>query len=561
MALLYNFKEMSFTLEVLVQDDIDQIDFLTSRYSDVISYGNTSSPNAVSLKVQIDALKSKVANNKRQIASLDAQSKKTLAKCTETTVEMLQTSKNRKSCSSNEKKAISSVIASFRSVQDKKQKWDGKKRVAEAWMNDLAKPSSIRATAMSDFRTYSRYYEIEEVKESFVVSQFEFLNAGCRNSGLYLPKAFTPPTPKPQPDPNTGVYLDDWRFSYNSLKGGFTSEQQSDGSMKIQCKNGNGANTKWGFPTGLNLEGAKLLLTGTRGSDSNYSQFTLNSFRVKDFLVPVERVKVLGAKMGYQDDYATFQDEIAGKSIGFSSNGSICGLTTEVIGNLKQTFASDVKTAGLILLIRTDRNPGRVWPPGNQLAILIGSFTSSVQDLGSEVYLEDWRAEYNPITGGFTSELKSDGSILIQCKDGQQSNSTTFEFPKGISLEGSKLILTGNPYPNNASNYGTFLLSSYRVQKFLFKADLIKVLGARTGSQTDFDKYDRYEIAGKSIGFSSNGSICGLTTEVIGNLKQTFASDVKTAGLILLIRTDRNPGRVWPPGNQLAILIGSFEVK
>jgi len=375
MALLYNLKEMSFTLEVLVQDDSNQIDFLISRYSDFVGYGNTSSPNAVSLKVQIDALKSKVANYKRQIASLDAQSKKILTKCKETTVDKLQASKNRKICTSNEKKAINSVIASFRSVQDKKQNWDGKKRVAEAWMNDLTKPDSIRATAMSDFRKYSRYYEIEEVKESFVVSQFEFLNAGCRNSGLYLPKAFTPPTPKPQPDPNTGVYLEDWRFNYNSLKGGFTSERQSDGSVKIQCKDGNGANTKWDFPIGLNLEGAKLLLTGSRESDGVYNQFTLNSFRAKDFLVPVERVKVFGAKMGRQDNYDTFQgNEIAGKSIGFSSNGSICGLTTEAIGNLNQTFASDVKTAGLFLLIRTDRNPGRIWPPGNQLAILIGSF-------------------------------------------------------------------------------------------------------------------------------------------------------------------------------------------
>ena len=384
MALLYNLKEMSFTEEVLMQDDSNRIDFLASRYSDFISAGNTSSPDAVSLKNQIDALKSKLSNSKRQIASLDAQSKKVLTKCKETTVEKLQASKNRKICTSNEKKAINSVIASFRSVQDKKRNWDGKKRVAEAWMNDLAKPSSIRATAMSDFRTYSRYYEIEEVKESFVVSQFEFINAGCKNSGLYLPKVYAPPTPTPtpQPDPSTGVYLIDWRFNYNSSQGGFTSEQAPDESVKIQCKDGNRTKTKWDFPIGLNLEGAKLLVTGSREKNwvfnDSYSAFTLSSNRVKDFLVPVERIDVFGTAWGYQyqdwsmDDYKMY--DIIGKSIGFSADGSICGLTTEPLSNLKQTLASDIQTAALILLIKTDKNPGRNWPLGDQIAILVGSF-------------------------------------------------------------------------------------------------------------------------------------------------------------------------------------------
>lgn len=383
MALLYNFKEMSFSIEVLLQDENNQIDFLTSRYSDFILTGNTSSPNAISLKNQIDALKSKVLGRKKQIDSLDQQSNGVLSKCTTTTVEQLQASKTRKVCTSNEKKAINSVIASFRSVQDKKRLWDGKKRVAEAWMNDFTKPNSIQATARIDFNTYSRYYEIEEVKESFVTSQFEFLNASCRNSGLYLPRAYTPvapaPTPTPTPNSNKGVYLIDWRFNYNSTTGGFTSEQRPDGSVIVQCKDGNfWPYPKWNFPIGLNLEGAKLLVTGSSENDDFYTKF-IGEFtgRIKNTLVPVERLDVLGAKIARDeefiiDDYKLY--DIIGKSIKFSADGSICGLTTEPLSNLKQTLASDIQTAALFLLIKTDQNPGRIWPPGNQVAILIGSF-------------------------------------------------------------------------------------------------------------------------------------------------------------------------------------------
>jgi hypothetical protein len=350
MALLYNFKEMSFSIEVLLQDENNQINFFTSRYSDFVITQNTSSPNAVSLKNQIDALKSKVLGRKKQIDSLDKQSKAVLSKCTTTTVEQLQSSKTRKVCTSNEKKAINSVIASFRSVQDKKRLWDGKKRVAEAWMSDSTKPSSIQANARTDFYTYSRYYEIEEVKESLVTKQFEFLNASCRNSGLYLPRPYTPvapaPTPTPTPNSNKGVYLIDWRFNYNSSTGGFTSEQRPDGSVIVQCKDGiNFPYPKWNFPIGLNLEGAKLLVTGSSVKDDLYSKF-IGEFtgRIKNTLVPVERIDVLGAKFGRDqefrmDEYNLY--DIIGKSIGFSADGSICGLTTEPLSNLKQTLASD----------------------------------------------------------------------------------------------------------------------------------------------------------------------------------------------------------------------------
>ena len=374
MALLYNFKEMSFSIEALLQDENNQIDFFTSRYSDFVITQNTSSPNAVSLKNQIDALKSKVLGRKKQVDSLDKQSRAVLSKCTTTTVEQLQSSKARKVCTSNEKKAINSVIASFKSVQDKKRLWDGKKRVAEAWMSDSTKPSSIQANARTDFNTYSRYYEIEEVKESLVTNQFEFLNASCRNSGLSLPKAYTPPAPAPTPTPtpnsNKGVYLIDWRFNYNSTIGGFTSEQRPDGSVIVQCKDGGfSPYPKWNFPIGLNLEGAKLLVTGSSGKDDFYTNF-IGEFtgRIKNTLVPVERIDVLGAKFGRDqefriDDYKLY--DIIGKSIGFSADGSICGLTTEPLSNLKQTLASDIQTAALFLLIKTDQNP---------VAILIGSF-------------------------------------------------------------------------------------------------------------------------------------------------------------------------------------------
>ena len=374
MALLYNFKEMSFSIVVLLQDENEQIDFFTSRYSDFIMTESTSSPNAISLKNQINALKSKVLGRKQQIDSLDKQSRAVLSKCTTTTVEQLQSSKTRKVCTSNEKKAINSVIASFRSVQDKKRLWDGKKRVAEAWMSDWTRPSSIQANARMDFNTYSRYYEIEEVKESLVINQFEFLNASCRNSGLYLPRAYTPlapaPTPTPTPNSNKGVYLIDWRFNYNSTTGGFTSEQRPDGSVIVQCKDGNlWPYPKWKFPIGLSLDGAKLLVTGSSVKDDLYTNFIGEYLgRIKNTLVPVERIDVLGAKFGRDpefrmDEYKLYH--IIGKSIGFSADGSICGLTTEPLSNLKQTLASDIQTAALFLLIKTDQNP---------IAILIGSF-------------------------------------------------------------------------------------------------------------------------------------------------------------------------------------------
>jgi hypothetical protein len=383
MALLYNFKEMSFSIEVLLQDENNQINFFTSRYSDFVITQNTSSPNAISLKNQIDALKSKVLGRKKQIDSLDKQSRAVLSKCTTTTVEQLQSSKARKMCTSNEKKAINSVVASFRSIQDKKQLWDGKKRVAEAWMSDSTKPSSIQANARVDYNKYSRYYEIEEVKESLVTDQFEFLNASCRNSGLNLPKVYVPPTPNPTPtltpNPNSGFFLIDWRFNYNPSIGGFTSEQQPDGSVIVQCKDGAySPYPKWNFPIGLNLNGARLLVTGSSGKDAFYSNF-LGEYlgKIKNTLVPVERIDIVGAKFGrdYEfrmDDYKLY--DVIGKSIEFSADGSICGLTTQPLWNLKQTLASDIQTAALFLLIKTDQNPGQKWPPGNQLAILIASW-------------------------------------------------------------------------------------------------------------------------------------------------------------------------------------------
>jgi hypothetical protein len=212
------------------------------------------------------------------------------------------------------------------------------------------------------------------VKESLVTNQFKFLNASCRNSGLYLPRPYTPvaptPTPTPTPNSNKGVYLIDWRFNYNSSTGGFTSEQRPDGSVIVQCKDGAySPYPKWNFPIGLNLEGAKLLVTGSSDKDDFYTKF-IGEFtgRIKNTLVPVERIDVLGAKFGRDqefrmDEYKLY--DIIGKSIEFSADGSICGLTTEPLSNLKQTLASDIQTAALFLLIKTDQNP---------VAILIGSF-------------------------------------------------------------------------------------------------------------------------------------------------------------------------------------------
>jgi len=138
-------------------------------------------------------------------------------------------------------------------------------------------------------------------------------------------------------------------------------------------------------------------------------------------------------------------------------------------------------------------------------------------------------------------------------------NYAKFDFPVSLNLEGSKLLLTGTWAPLNASNYGTFLLNSYRVTKLVAPVEKIRVFGASFASVIR-DEY-AYEIVGKSIRFSASSSICGLTTEPISNLKQTFATDIKTAALILLIRTDLTPDRTWPPGNQLAIIIARFEVK
>jgi hypothetical protein len=94
-------------------------------------------------------------------------------------------------------------------------------------------------------------------------------------------------------------------------------------------------------------------------------------------LVPVERVKVLGTKWGKDYEFnldAYNLKDIVGKPIRFSTNESICGLTTEPLFDLKTTFASDIQSAALVLLIKPDQNPERIWPPGNQVAILIGSF-------------------------------------------------------------------------------------------------------------------------------------------------------------------------------------------
>jgi hypothetical protein len=173
------------------------------------------------------------------------------------------------------------------------------------------------------------------------------------------------------------VYLVDWRFNYNAFIGGFTSEQRPDGSVIVQCRDGISGGSKWNFPVGLNLEGARLLVTGSRETDEIYSGFILGSFRVKNTLVPVERVTVLGTKWGKEYEFnldAYNLKEIVGKPIKFSTNESICGLTTEPLSDLKTTFASDIQTAALVLLIKPDQNPERIWPPGNQAAILIGSF-------------------------------------------------------------------------------------------------------------------------------------------------------------------------------------------
>ena len=408
MALLYNFKEMSFSIEVLLQDENNQINFFTSRYSDFVITQNTSSPNAISLKNQIDALKSKVLGRKKQIDSLDKQSRAVLSKCTTTTVEQLQSSKARKMCTSNEKKAINSVIASFRSVQDKKRLWDGKKRVAEAWMSDSTRPGAIQANARVDFNTYSRYYEVEETKESFVTSQFEFLNAGCRNSGLYLPRAYSPfPAPSPKPYPVKGPFLVDARYQATSWSGpaigGFISEQRSDGTVQIQCKNGGVPSVKFNYQTGIELEGAKLFLAGSTRVESGYADlFTRGFNRVRKENV-VAQMETFGPILGegrldgpYAID-ATFTQypppfegyaplelrEIVGKSIAFSHSGSVCGLITEPITNLKQSFASDIRGAALFLVAKYSKSPGSLVvfsnnfvevPPGNQLAILIASW-------------------------------------------------------------------------------------------------------------------------------------------------------------------------------------------
>jgi len=174
-----------------------------------------------------------------------------------------------------------------------------------------------------------------------------------------------------------GVYLIDWRFNYNSNIGGFTSEQRPDGSVMVQCKDGFNGAPKWSFPIGLNLEGARLLLTGSLGPFEVYNSYTLRYSRVNSILVPVERLKVLGSKWGKDYEYnldAYNLNDFVGKSIEFSTIESICGLTTEPLSDLKTTFASDIQTAALVLLIKPDQNPERIWPPGNQVAILIGSF-------------------------------------------------------------------------------------------------------------------------------------------------------------------------------------------
>jgi hypothetical protein len=174
-----------------------------------------------------------------------------------------------------------------------------------------------------------------------------------------------------------GVYLIDWRFNFNSNIGGFTSEQRPDGSVMVQCKDGFNGAPKWSFPIGLNLEGARLLLTGSLGPFDVYNSFTLRYSRVNSILVPVERLKVLGSKWGKDYEYnldAYNLNDFVGKSIEFSTIESICGLTTEPLSDLKTTFASDIQTAALVLLIKPDQNPERIWPPGNQVAILIGSF-------------------------------------------------------------------------------------------------------------------------------------------------------------------------------------------
>ena len=174
-----------------------------------------------------------------------------------------------------------------------------------------------------------------------------------------------------------GVYLIDWRFNFNSNIGGFTSEQRPDGSVMVQCKDGFNGAPKWSFPIGLNLEGARLLLTGSLGPFDVYNSYTLRYSRVNSILVPVERLKVLGSKWGKDYEYnldAYNLNDFVGKSIEFSTIESICGLTTEPLSDLKTTFASDIQTAALVLLIKPDQNPERIWPPGNQVAILIGSF-------------------------------------------------------------------------------------------------------------------------------------------------------------------------------------------
>ncbi len=408
MALLYNIKEMSFSIEVLLQDENNQINLFTSRYSDFVITQNTSSPNAVSLKNQIDMLKSKVLARKKQIDSLDKQSRAVLTKCITTTVEQLQSSKARKVCTSNEKKAINSVIASFRGVQDKKRLWDGKKRVAEAWMSDSTKSSSIQATARTDFDKYSRNYEIEETKESFVISQFEFLNAGCRNSGLYLPRAYTPlPAPSPKPYPVMGPFLVDARYQATSWSGpaigGFISEQRSDGTVQIQCKDGGVPSVKFNYQTGIELAGAKLFLAGSTKVESGYADlFTRGFNRVRKENV-VAQMETFGPILGEGrldgpyainatftlypppfDGFAPLEArEIVGKSIAFLHSGSVCGLITEPITNLKQSFASDIRGAALFLVAKYNKSPGHIvvfsnnfveLPPGNQLAILIASW-------------------------------------------------------------------------------------------------------------------------------------------------------------------------------------------
>ena len=375
MALMLNLKEQSFNIGANLEGEKEKFEFLNFRYSEIASFSSKNSPDLISLKKDLDILKSNISKNEKKIGLFEKEINSILSKCTEVTLEKIQSIKNRKSCTAKEKTAIRSVISNFNFIQGNKRNWDEKKRVAESFYNDFTKPEQIRNTARLDIQKYSNYYQIEQARESFIEEQFAFLNASCLNSGLYLPKAYQPPAAPPVVDPVTSIFLEDHRFIFNTSIGGLSIERNADESYKVVCNESNFTpKRQYSFSEGLSLKDARLLILGSRAKDDLYTIFTLDVYRAKEFLVPVEKFKLVGTKIYRQSDYDLFgTNYLIGKPISFSSNGSLCGLVTEPIINPKLTLAKDITTIGLALIIKTSNTANRVWA-SEQLAIILGSF-------------------------------------------------------------------------------------------------------------------------------------------------------------------------------------------